>query len=377
MKPYKVVWRGPVGRLTGLGNASRHYVKALRGQGVKVKVEGKRKRKTPPRPLAGKRVLVHHYTPNTINFKAERKRFDRIILNTVWETTRIPAAWRPYMNHFDAIFVPSKQNRRALIASGVKVPIYIVPHGVNSRAYHPKNAKFHLRNDAGKFVFLSVFTFQHRKNPEGLLRAYWKEFKAKEPVLLVIKTSGINGKSELSIKRKIRAYKASLGLTGGKTAPVIIIGRHLQDKKLKGLYTRANAFVLPTRGEGVGLPFLEALASGTPVIATRWGGHMDFLHAGNSFPVKYTLRNPRVSMNSKHAIAYRFRYLFAQPHQRWAEPNITSLRKQMRAAFHNPALCRKKGKQGRKDVKPLTWKHAGQTMKQAIEKVIARGGKKA
>ncbi|WP_058303138.1 glycosyltransferase family 4 protein [Gorillibacterium timonense] len=376
MKPYQVVWSGPVGRLSGLGNASREYVSALRGQGVRVHATANGRSV----PLSGsksdRKVLVFHHSPHKINLNQERKRFDRIILNTVWETTLIPRHWRPNMNKFDAICVPSQQNRRALIASGVKVPIYIVSHGVNASRYKPGNSKTRLPGDGGKFVFLSVFTFQHRKNPEALLRAYWEEFKPNDPVLLVIKTSGFAGDNEASIRRKIEAYKSVLGLRGRKTAPLVVIGRRLDDTQLKGLYARANAFVLPTRGEGVGLPFLEALASGVPVIATGWGGHMDFLHSGNSFLVDYNLQNPGVSMNSKHAIAFRFRALFAQPGQRWAEPSIASLRKQMRAAFRNPALCREKGKRGRADVAKLTWARAGSSLKKAIEQVLEKGTSK-
>jgi glycosyltransferase involved in cell wall biosynthesis len=38
------------------------------------------------------------------------------------------------------------------------------------------------------------------------------------------------------------------------------------------LYGGADAFVLPTRGEGWGLPILEAMAAGVPAIATNWSG---------------------------------------------------------------------------------------------------------
>lgn len=366
MKNYQVEWRGPVQRSSGLGIASREYVKALRRQGVDVQVGAIKSHSS----KGFKKVLIYHHLPHTISFERERKRFDHILLNTVWETTRIPNRWRSNMNKFDAVCVPSIQNRQAMRASGVKVPIFIVPHGVDSNKYKPSNRKLPLREAKGKFVFVSIFGFQHRKNPEALLKAYWEEFSSADNVILVIKTNGYASyENEQWIRNRIQTYKQRLGITK-KTAPVVIISRQLNPIQLKEIYTLGHAFVLPTRGEGVGLPFLEALSSGIPVITTGWGGHMDFVTSKNSFLVQYHLKSPMVSMNSRHSISRPFRSLFAEKGQLWAEVDSSSLKRQMRAAYENPNLCRQKGLQGRQDVRKLTWDKAGIALKAAIAKVI-------
>jgi len=385
MKNVQIVWRGPVFYQTGYGEASRGYVRGLLRQGLdlKVSVIGKMPRQRTARtgllselarkPLAmdRRKVAIFHNTPDGIHIAKARRRYDRIILNTVWETSRVPRRWLPGINRFDAVCVPSEHNKAALRRSGVKVPIYVVPHGIDTRAYSPRNRKLPIGHKPGAFVFVSVFGFQHRKNPEGLLRAYWEAFSAEDNVLLVIKTYGCRPRDTGPVlERKIRRYKEQLGLAHKKTAPILLITGFISSERMKSIYASGHAFVLPTRGEGVGLPFLESLASGTPVIATGWGGQMDFLNDRNAFFVDYRLREPGESMRSKYALGRKYASLFANQGQRWAEPSLTSLKRQMRYAYEHPELCRRKGKQGRKDVKRLSWKRSGALLKRVIRHTL-------
>ncbi|WHY61378.1 glycosyltransferase [Cytobacillus firmus] len=386
MTDYQVIWKGPVLDASGYGIASREYVLALDRLGVDLKIQpytwnfpyefndqNKKERLlqliNSPYKENRQKILIYHCPPGIVkDIENDRKKYDRILLNTVWETAGVPGSWLPVINACNGICVPCSLNVDALKKSGVKTPVYLVPHGADTQTFNPENKKFTFKEAKNKFVFVSIFDFQHRKNPETLLKAYWSEFTSRDNVLMIIKTYG---SSRRKIVNSISNYKRRLGFTGG-TAPLRVLTGILPEEQLKGLYTLGNAFILPTRGEGVGLPYMEALSSGIPVIATGWGGQMDFLNEQNSFLIDYKLEDPRKSMYGGSAISRQYHRLFGQGDQLWAEADFDDTKRQMRLAYENPLLCKQKGNKGRLDMLNLTWDKAGSSMKRAIEETVLK-----
>ena len=59
--------------------------------------------------------------------------------------------------------------------------------------------------------------------------------------------------------------------------PNIRVGSGITDRDLVRVYNVLDVKVLPTYGEGFGLPILEAMACGTPVIATNYSAHTEWM----------------------------------------------------------------------------------------------------
>ena len=106
---------------------------------------------------------------------------------------------------------------------------------------------------------LFIGTLTKRKNVTGLIRAYHilrKESKIEHKLVLL----GEKGYYFEEIEKTV----SELGLTGD----VIFVGRQRHDK-LALFYNGADVFVFPTFSEGFGLPPLESMACGTPVVASH------------------------------------------------------------------------------------------------------------
>lgn len=110
----------------------------------------------------------------------------------------------------------------------------------------------------GDFL-LFVGTLEPRKNLPALIRAFGevlRETRARLQLVIVGKTGWLT--DDLFAQVKESRLTESVVFTG-----------YLPDKDLRALYSSCRAFVYPSLYEGFGLPPLEAMACGAPVVASR------------------------------------------------------------------------------------------------------------
>jgi len=92
----------------------------------------------------------------------------------------------------------------------------------------------------------------------------------------------VDGRISSKISDEINTAIENCG-KGDKHAHIARLGLDVPEFEMPKLYKACQCFVLPTRGEGFGLPFVEASLCGLPVIAPRHGGQMMFLSDDNSY----------------------------------------------------------------------------------------------
>jgi glycosyltransferase involved in cell wall biosynthesis len=140
--------------------------------------------------------------------------------------------------------------------------IRVIPHGVDEAwfAAPPQATVDALGRSHGVRAgcFLSVGTLQPRKNLSRLIAAYDSlPAGVRSAHQLVI--AGQYGWGVEDLRAELESRRAVRG---------VIWLDYVSHDELRALYAMACAFVFPTLAEGFGLPVLEALASGTPVIAS-------------------------------------------------------------------------------------------------------------
>ena len=263
-----------------------------------------------------------------------------LVGRTMYETDSIPDGWRDYCEAMDEVWVPSTFNCETFASGGVsRERLHALPGGIDTDLFHPDAEPFAIPQRRG-FNFLSVFEWIDRKGADILLQAYLTEFKAGEDVTLILKTYGRPEAHADMLPRLAYMIERQLGLRLESTPPVVLLTPDfLSAAEIPRLYASADAFVLPTRGEGWGRPFMEALACGLPVIATRWSGHLDFLREEICYFADCELRpvpwNNDVELSAGH---------------HWAEVSVERLRKLMRHAFENREEAWEKGRRGRAEM---------------------------
>jgi len=338
---------------TGYSQAARSYIKALHLAGHTIRVEltsedpsqefgdeGRLMRELAlnPMDLEDCDVVIHHREPGHCNWTKGVPN----VCYTVWEADNIPKRWTWVLNDEAVeVWVPSQFNVEAFERSGVVKPVIKVPHVVDPEMFAGEWEPKHFEPDdlkGRKFLFY-MGPWDSRKNPQDLLRAYYKAFSYEDNIILVMRSyGGMHAiDSPAPSVQSIRDEFHDKNLP-----PVLFLGTNLPEQDINWLHKNALLFVSLAHSEGWGLGHSQSLAMEVPVLSVDWGGSLEFQNHDNSFLVRVAGLIPTAGFPAGT--------MYDANTMRWALGDINHAVELLREAYNNPILCADKGLKGKQYV---------------------------
>jgi glycosyltransferase involved in cell wall biosynthesis len=199
-----------------------------------------------------------------------------------WEYGAVPRVWVDQIErNIDELWVPSRFLRDVFVRAGVSNErIQVIPNGVDPRLFSPEGPTSRPPG-CREFMFLFVGGAIRRKGIDLLLEAYQQAFEPGDQVTLVINSLGSSASYQHNnLDRLLLEFAAN-----PRCPHLQVLTQKYDDATLASLYRGCDAFVLPYRGQGFGMPVLEAMACGRPVITTAAGPSQDFCTAEISYRI--------------------------------------------------------------------------------------------
>lgn len=345
MNKIEVKIRGHFYEAGGYAKVNRNLAKALHDKGFSVNISPTAQNiidltseeiseLAPLRREVGKNaIVIDSMVPSFGNILGGKYK----ILYTTVESDTIPQQFVDCLNMYNEIWTVSDYCKE-VISKHVDRKVLVIPNSIDNNNYNENVEPYHFNPKLNPFVFVSVFGWSYRKGYDALLRSYLEEFSNDDPTTLLI-VSRYQGKTNRSdkIRETINDY---IQKYAPENAPhVARFSKVISEEDMPRVYRACDAFVLPSRGEGFGIPYTESSLCGLPVIATNHSGHTMFLKENNSKLIDIDRKSPLQS-GLMH-VHYWDNQLFPELK---SEKFISDTRKAMRYVYENYEECKNKNK---------------------------------
>jgi glycosyltransferase involved in cell wall biosynthesis len=174
-----------------------------------------------------------------------------LFIYTMWESSRLPADWPERLNKMRAVLVPTRFAAKVCRESGVNAPVEVVPQGIDPDIYY-----FQERPRREHLTTLIIGTVTGRKHVREAIAGWKLAFADRPDARLVIKS------------------RFKYGNYAPDDPRIVFIDDNETTRGIAHWYEKADVLVA-VGNEGFGLPLVEGMATGLPVIALNSEGQGD------------------------------------------------------------------------------------------------------
>lgn len=274
----RVDWHSPLSGIEGYGRHAIWLVRALQRAGVDLVVHdcGLVRAEYLPADIAALRRSHSGAMPSRIGLSFtlgydpmlhDHASMVRIGI-TQFETDRLPRAHVSNVNLLDHVIVTSSFQVQVFRRSGVTAPISVMRPGIETDDF-----PYVERRKDGTFKVLMMGALTKRKDPLAAIRIFQAASDGNPDWRFTIKTRACDGLDEV---RRVIAIDRRIRLVVQDDDPSLVAE----------WYAEHDCFLWPSKGEGVGLPPLEAMATGMEVICADNSGMSDYVDSRYCWPVR-------------------------------------------------------------------------------------------
>ncbi len=252
------------------------------------------------------RVALYHHYP----LIKPDPRFELPVALFFWEESWVPSDMVDTLNqHYAGVIVTAWFVKKVLMDSGCKLPIHVIalplvanPHAIQSSA-----------NDLARVAQQQTVNLLHissafpRKGVDVLLQAFEQLAAQDSQLKLTLKTfPNPHNQVDVWVEQYVSEQHRDR---------LHIIMEDFDAAQMAALYQAADIVVLPSRGEGLNMPAIEAGEFSRMLVVTGYGAHTDFAPAQCSGWINYCFDHAQSHFSAGEAV--------------WSEPSVTSVVEQV------------------------------------------------
>tara|TARA_Y100000592_G_C5479143_1_gene324242 strand:+ start:1564 stop:2724 length:1161 start_codon:yes stop_codon:yes gene_type:complete len=210
------------------------------------------------------------------------------------ETDMCNPKWINDINKMDHVVTPSEHAKSAFLKSGTpRTSITVIPESFPDALLADNSEKhYDFSTDFNFLIFGQITALNPKDDRKNLLSTIGMiddVFKDNEDVGIVLKTN--LGRTSLMDYKAVQGTVTNALQSLNAKIKVHLIHGNMSDENLLSLYKspKVKCLMSLSRGEGFGLPILEAAAAGLPIISTKWSAPMEYMTGDSCLKVKYDL----------------------------------------------------------------------------------------